>query len=202
MTAQLSMFDPPAVASDPLDIDVRGFTFYRPWAEAIMRPLPVGATAPYPKRVDNRPPRSALASRVGKYIAIHTGRTIHADGLAWINATFGYGWTAADLAPAGVILGVARVVGIAPDPTVPWHFGATYNGKSNVGWLLDDVVTFATPVTGENGAMIDGSLGCWTLPDAVLTAVRERYRAALQGVGENRPPVGKIPNAGRVECPT
>lgn len=177
MTAQLPMFG-------DAELDVRGFTFWRSWAEAIVRP-PRGI-APYAKNVDNRPERSALASRVGKYIAIHTGRTIHREGLAWINDTFGYGWTEADLAPAGVILGVARVVGIAPDTSSPWHFGATYNGKPNVGWLLDDVVPFDVPVTGAGGARIDGALGCWRLSADVLAEVRTRYRGRkATGGGKN-----------------
>ena len=172
----------PLFAEAPSEIDVRGFTFWAPWADAIVRP-PRG-TAPYAKNVDNRPERSALASRVNRHIAIHTGKTIHREGLAWLNATFSYGWTEADLAPAGVILGVARVVGPAQNFSSPWHFGAMYNGKPNVGWLINDVVTFDTPVTGAGGARINGALGCWRLPDDVLAEVRARYAAEKRRAAE------------------
>ena len=170
---QLGLFTSPA----PALLDVRGFTFWRPWGEAIARSVPSCASAPGPKRIDNRPPRSPLGSRVGKYIALHIGQTTHAEGLAWINRTFGYGWTADNLAPPGCILGVARVVGRVP-PGDPWHFGETYNGKPNEGWALDDVTAFADPLLGPGGAPIKGALGCWTLAPDVLDAVRERYAAA------------------------
>lgn len=177
MSTQLDLFARPLAAAPPSLLDVRGFTFWRPWVEAIAYPVPSGAYAPTPKRIDNRPPRSALASRVGRYIALHVGQTTHAEGLDWINATFGYGWADRDLAPLGSILGVARVVGRDP-PGDPWHFGETYAGKPNEGWRLDDVVTFAEPLFGPGGAPIKGALGCWVLPDDVLAAVRERVAAA------------------------
>lgn len=174
---QMDLFASAAPATD--DIDVRGFTFWRPWGECIVRSVPAGASAPHRKRIDNRPPRSALASRVGRYIAVHVGRTTHADGLAWINATFGYGWTVDNLAPPGSIIGTARVVG-REAPGDPWHFGATYQGKANEGWALDDVTAFAEPILGAGGAMIDGALGCWALPDDV----RERVVGAWRSVRE------------------
>lgn len=174
MSAQLGLFASPSM---PALLNVRGFTFWRPWGEAIVRPVPAHAAAPGPKRIDNRPPRSPLGSRVGRHVAIHVGQTTHAEGLAWINRVFGYGWTVSMLAPPGSIIGVARVVGRVP-PGDPWHFGETYNGKPNEGWALDDVVAFAEPLLGPGGAPIKGALGCWTLPDDVLATARERYAAA------------------------
>lgn len=162
------------------EMDLRGFTFWRPWVEAIVRPVPRGATAPHPKRVDNRPLRCPLSSRVGRHIALHAGQKVHREGLDWVNATFGYGWTEADLSPPGAILGVARVVGVA-DPSAPWHFGAEYNGHPNVGWLLDDVVAFESPVFGLGGAPIPGALGCWRLPEDVRLAVLAAHAAATRG---------------------
>ena len=80
----------------------------------------------------------------------------------------------------GAILGVARVVGLA-DPSAPWHFGAEYAGKPNVGWLLDDVVAFDAPVLGPGGAPITGALGCWRLPEDVRLAVLAAHAAATRG---------------------
>lgn len=176
------MSDPSALPA----LDVRGFTFWHPWAEAIVRPPPPGATAPGPKRIDNRPPRSALGARVGRHIALHTGQTLHREGLAWLRETFGYDWTAADMAPSGSILGVARVVGRVP-PGYPWHFGASYQGKPNEGWWLDEVVTFAEPVRGPGGAPIPGALGCWKLSDDVRRAVLEAVGLASPGASGGRP---------------
>lgn len=167
-----------------LPFDVRGFTFWRPWGEAIVRPVPPGATAPCPKRVDNRPPRSVLGSREGHHIAIHTGLTVHPRGLAWINETFGYGWSEGDLEPPGVILGVARVLGRCVQG-VPWFFGPTWEGEPNEGWLLGDVIAFDPPVRGVGGAPIKGALGCWRMTAPVLGEVTERALAlgANLGVG-------------------
>jgi len=169
---------PFAADPGPERLDLRGVTFWRPWAEAIVRPVPAGASAPHPKRVDNRPPRSALGSRVGRHIALHAGLKVHREGIAWLNDVFGYGWSESDLAPPGAILGVARVVGVAPSADIPWHFGASYGGKANVGWLLDDVVAFERPVWGPGGSPVVGALGCWRLPAGVDEAVREAVAAA------------------------
>ena len=95
-------------------------------------------------------------------------------GLAWINATFGYGWTAADASPSGLLLGVARVTGhiegANPDP---W-----YLGPPSFGWTLDDVVALRRPVP----FVPKFGLGLWPVPDATLALVRMRWRLAL-GLG-------------------
>lgn len=176
---QPSLFGGDAPSAESLD--VRGFTFWRTWAEAVAWDVPAGATAPCRKDVDNRPPRSQLASRVGRHIAIHTGRTVDKRGLAWLNERFGYRWSEADLAPPGVILGVARVLGVAADLSSPWHFGETYQGKPNVGWSLGDVVVFDPPVTGPGGAPINGALGCWRLDGDVLRDVTDRFLSKKGG---------------------
>lgn len=149
------------------DFDIRGLTFWRGWCEAIVRPVPPGATAPGPKRIDNRP--RAPGARVGHWLAIHAGQTIDTEGLAWMRDTYGYTWTAADCVRPGFIVGVARVVGFVDHGERPWYFGPTWQGRRNFGWLLDRVQSFeADPIACK------GALGLWVLPPDVLAEVERR----------------------------
>lgn len=163
-SGQQSLFAPSS--DEPLNIV--GFTFWRPWGDAIVRAVPPGATAPHPKRIDNRPNRPP-ANRIGRHIAIHTGQTTSQWGLDWLRDVYGYTWTNDDCSPSGRIIGVARVVGVIEHGDVPWYFGPVFERKKNYGWILDDVRAIE-PVTG-----IKGKLGCWALDADVLSMVRERY---------------------------
>lgn len=149
-------------------INIVGFTFWRPWGDAIIRPVPAGAIAPHSKRIDNRP-NPPPANRIGRHIAIHTSQTTSQWGLDWLRDVYGYKWTADDCSPPGCIIGVARVVGVIDRGDVPWYFGPTFEGKKNYGWILDDVRAIE-PVTG-----IKGKLGCWSLANGVSSVVQERY---------------------------
>jgi len=167
------MGDQPALFASA-DFDVRAMSFREPWASAILRPVPVGATAPGPKRIDNR--SRAPGERMGKWIAIRTTDTFDHEGLDWINRTYGYGWTRADKAPAGVILGVARVVGMVTEGSHPWFFGRIHRDKLNVGWMLGDVVAFEAPVP----FVPRFGLGLQPLPADVQAKVRPLWLAALE----------------------
>jgi len=163
--ATLMPFD--GLPAEPFD--ARGLTFWRPWAEAIFRPVPPGATAPHPKDVDNRPRPPGFMR--GKRIAVHTAQRIHHEGLDWLRRTFGYPWTVADLAHPGVILGTVRVAGTVTEGARAWFFGPEWNGKENVGWLLDDVRPFATPIPFTPSF----ARGFWRLPPDVLARVEMQY---------------------------
>lgn len=167
MTTQLDL-----LAAPPSGFDLRAMSFARPWGEAIVRPVPPGATAPHAKRIDNR--RRQPGERVGKWIAVRTTQTVDAWGLTWLRDTYGYSWTSNDLAPAGVILGAARVTGCVTSGVHPWYFGPTWVGEPNVGWVLGDVVTLATPVP----FVPKFGLGLAPLPPAVYEAVVAQLVAA------------------------
>lgn len=147
--------------------DIRGMTFWRGWCEAIVRPVPEGATAPGPKRVDNRP--RAPGARLGRWIAIHAGQAIDTEGLAWMRDAFGYAWTAADCTRPGFIIGAARVVGFVDHGERPWYFGPTWKGRANYGWLLDDVCAFE-----DDPVECKGARGLWVLAPNVESDVRAR----------------------------
>ncbi len=157
----------------PLDCDkdLRVMTFRRPWAEAIVRPPPSGATAPHAKRVDNRP-RPPPTAQIGRRVALHVGRGIDHRGLRWLNETFGYGWREEHLAEPGRIPGVVRLVGVlSPDEADPWYFGRKFNGKPNYGWRLGALRVL--PGEHDYG---DGQLGLWRLkPD-----VHDRLLAEIE----------------------
>jgi hypothetical protein len=166
---------------------ILGLTLKRPWPWLICDPD--GVLGPARKPVENRTWKPA-AHRIGSYIAIHAGQGWDKDALPWIARTLRESWGhehlgIADKAahPAGVIVGVARLIGVAhqeePGGEVsiilgegdelavaadPWFVGP-------YGWLLDGI-TAIEPV--ECGGM----LGLWALPDDVLGDVRAAYKAA------------------------
>ena len=158
-------------------------TFLRPWAEAIVRPVPEGAVTPSAKRIENRswPPPFRLYDR---WVALHTGKGTDAQGLAWMRETYRYPWTMADAAPAGQIIGIMRVsgsiertlAGVWKRPFLgtqtelteppPWWFGPVRDGKPNYGWVIafeQDPVPVAR-----------GSLGIWRLDADAFAGVRAR----------------------------
>lgn len=171
-------------------------TFLRPWAEAIVRPVPEGATAPSPKRIENRshPPPFVLCDR---WVALHTGKGTDAQGLAWLRETFCYPWTMADAAPAGQILGLMRISGwveatsprgfvwehsflahpLAVCEAPPWWLGPVRDGKPNYGWIIADVIAFEQdPVP-----VARGQLGIWRLGADALAGVQARVGALRPG---------------------
>ncbi len=112
--------------------------FARPWGEAIVRPVPPGARASAPKRLDNRSRRPGVL--LGRYIAIRATLTLDTWGLEWIRERMLYPWAPEDLNEGGQILGVARLEGCVEHSDDPWFFGPRWCGKLNYGWLLADVV--------------------------------------------------------------
>ena len=166
---------------------LRGLTFWEPWASAIVRPVPEGATAPHPKRIDNR--SHAPGKLLGGLLVIRTGKTVDPDGLHWINSTYDYGWSRSDLLAPGLLVGVARVLGVITPESErarsrgsalghPWYFGPHYGGKPNFGWTFIDVVTFNDPIafTPKCG------LGQWPLPEEIEKEVRKRWREGMKAL--------------------
>jgi hypothetical protein len=141
---------------------IRGFTLHRPWPHAIVH---LG------KRIENRswaPPPYIL----GGYLAIHAGKTFDEVSVEWIAETFDVDLPRYEHGHPQGIVAVARLAGVALDPFEDvesaeqrkWWVGP-------VGWVLDDVRAI-DPVPCR------GAQGLWTLPPAVLGAVRERYAVA------------------------
>lgn len=174
-------------------------TFLRPWAEAIVRPVPEGATAPCAKRIENRSwtPPFSLWSR---WVALHTGKGTDAQGLAWMRETYRYPWTMADAAPAGQIIGLMRVsgwiertlAGVWKRPFLgtqtelteppPWWFGPVRDGKPNYGWVIEDVLAFEQdPVP-----VARGMLGIWRLDAEAFAGVSARVEALRPGTEVRR----------------
>jgi hypothetical protein len=173
---------------------ILGLTLHRPWPWAMLHAW---------KRVENRgwmPPRDFI----GGYIAIHAGQKWDAEGATWLqgalrNAKLGSpaeAWDAfpvqvppAEEHPSGVIVGVARLIGVireTPDGEdmevvamaeghteagllmgcdyLTWFFGP-------LGWVLEDV----TPI---ELVKCPGAQRLWALPSDVLAQVRAGYAAA------------------------
>lgn len=148
---------------------VRGLAFQEPWASAIVRAVPVGATAPYPKDIDNR--SVGPGSMVGGLLAIRTTKTVDLAGLRWLRETYNYPWAECDLFAPSLIVGVARVDAAVFSGERPWYFGQVHNGKSNVGWVLRDLAVIDPPIafTPKCG------LGLWTVPDELAETLRGHY---------------------------
>jgi hypothetical protein len=182
MTTEAKL-EPEFDRSTPIDFDdvdlVRGFSFHGPWGDAIVREPPPCSWVHGPKDVDNRnkpPPKQ----RIGRFFAVHTSQKVSRAGLDRLRHTHGYDWTEADLSPAGLILGVARIVGITRKAE-GWCFGETWEGEPNYGWMLDTVLTFAEPIAGVSGMM-----GLWRPKEEHRLLIIDRMRTALAG-RENRP---------------
>jgi hypothetical protein len=166
---------------------ILGLTLKRPWPWLICDPDEVLGRARKP--VENRTWKPA-AHHIGSYIAIHAGQGWDKDAIPWITKTLRDAWGHEHLGiadkvghPAGVIVGVAKLVGVAhqeePGGEVsivlgegdalsvaadPWFVGP-------YGWLLDGI----TPIKPVE---CNGMLGLWALPDDVLGDVRAAYAAA------------------------
>lgn len=159
------------------ELKVRGLAFWRPWGEAIVRPVPAGATAPSPKRIDNRgrPMPYSLNGLVfpHTWLAIYAAKAIDRAGIAWVNRNYGYGWTADDLEQPGTVLGVAQAVGYLSDGDAPWYFGPFVGGRRNYGWMLDNVIALPKPVPAKPAF----ARGLFLLPEPAQSAVVEAIRA-------------------------
>lgn len=173
MTTEAELAFDPATPIDFDDVDlVRGFSFHGPWGDAIMRPPPPCSWVHGPKDVDNRskpPPKQ----RIGRFFAAHTSQKVSRSGLERLRHTHGYDWTEADLSPAGLILGVARIIGVTRKAE-GWCFGETWDGKPNFGWMIDTILPFAEPIQGVSGMM-----GLWRPAPEIRSIIIDRMRTAL-----------------------
>ncbi len=194
--------------NEPARRPLRALTVWEPWAGL----LAIGI-----KRVENRTwrPRDGEL-RVGEHVAIHAGTKYDRDSWdvvyslrrelepqgRWLR-DHDAPWPLRGAkpnpdadpetqTPYGAIIGVAVLDEVRTAPRVFRDDAGEYEDPfwcGPCGWYLKSPVPIA-PV------WVKGAQGLWIVRDPELSVVRERYRAALQGVGENRPPVGKIPNAG------
>lgn len=153
---------------------VRGMAFREPWASAVIRPVPAGATAPYPKNIDNR--SVGPGSMVAGLLVIRTSREYDPEGERWLRETYGYPWTEKDRLAPGLLVGVARVDRAIFSGAHPWYFGPAYRGKSNVGWALENLAVLDDPIpyTPRCG------LGLFALPDDLAERVRAIYHAGME----------------------
>jgi hypothetical protein len=146
-------------------------TLHQPWATAIVDG---------PKRIENRswsPPARLLG---GGFIAIHAGKTFDPEALEWIVEDELWAQAPRRRAeyPAGAIVGVAEVIGVADierDPTHaaaldPWACGPRC-------WLLGRVWGLAEPVPSR------GAQGLWPVDDDVAALVRSRAVLRADGGG-------------------
>ncbi len=129
-------------------------TLWRPWPWSILYG---------PKRVENRPWKPP-ARIVGKYLALHAGKTWDDEGLGFIKDLVPDVPRSSDAHPLGIV-GVVRVTGFRAttdlDPD-EWAFGP-------YAWTLDEIVALPEPVPCK------GAQGLWPVPLDVLARVREGY---------------------------
>lgn len=134
---------------------IKGLTLWQPWAWAV---------AYAGKQVENRswkPPRQL----VGEWIAIHAGQRFDRSAVQQIRE-LGIE-LAAECSQKGVIVAVARLVGVVEESADPWFVGP-------VGWVLGEVQA-VKPLP------CSGSQGLWNLPPDVLAELRLRWAAAQVG---------------------
>lgn len=177
MNTQLDLFAPrPAPPSGQLALlpetskaiaspvrELVGLTLHRPWPWAFFAPeIPASER----KNIENRtwPPPLRLV-REGAWLALHAGKAWDERGDEFLRG-LGLRPPSPEDHPSGVILGVARVVGVVmvePGRPVPgrWCFGP-------FGWQLAGVRALATPVPCR------GMQGLWPLPPEVEAEVRAR----------------------------
>lgn len=135
---------------------MRALTVRRPWADAIVQPSDL------PKRIENR----SRATKVRGELLIHAGLAYDPMGRSVITD-----WAALDSWPdaRGAVIGIAVLAGChqaTEGCCAPW-------GQPNAWhWELADVRPLAEPIPAK------GSLGFWTPPEAVLTAVRRQIEVA------------------------
>jgi hypothetical protein len=178
----------PPVQQGSSEVTISGLTLWRPWPWLICDPERVLGAAQKP--IENRPWKPAQ-KYIGSYIAIHAGKAWDEDAVGGIDEILWnflgdarpMQWQADAYHPSGVIVGVARLVGVAAyqedgdgveiimgegDATSvarsPWFFGPC-------GWLLDRI----TPI---EPVKCSGARGLWPLPDDVLGEVRAGWKAA------------------------
>lgn len=163
--------------NDP--VNVWGMAFHRPWGEAIVRPVPQGATAPGPKRIDNRGRPLVwyidAGSMHGAWVAVYAAAKVDRAGLEWMARTYGYAWTEADLAPKATLLGAVQFDGFVAGGDHPWYFGAEHNGRRNYGWRIARVVAFPEPVPHKPAC----AQGVWRIQGADGARVAELIRAGM-----------------------
>lgn len=154
-------------------------TLHRPWSWAIC-----AGWKPVENR-DWRPPRHVI----GKWIAIHSGSTYDAEGMAFVRR----------LLPAGVeaplgggpdrcIIGVARLAGfvtVRDDQTVEYPEGELGEKLKAIlearpgwlfgkyGWVFDEAVGFEQVIPAR------GHQKLWAVPEYEHNLCQQRYRAAL-----------------------
>lgn len=141
--------------------EIRGFTFWRPWPDAII----LGG-----KRIENRSKRPPMAF-VGGIIALHAGKKYDKDGAEWMKELGLYRPKPEEECPEGVIVGTAVVTGYVTQSMDPWFMGP-------FGWTLEDVREFEEPVEA-NGMMGLWRLDAWTekkVRRLMETAKKKRVR--------------------------
>lgn len=121
------------------DIEIRGFTLWRPWPDAIL----VGG-----KRIENRSKKPPMAF-LGGVIALHAGKKYDKDGAEWMKERGLYQPRPAMECPLGIV-GTAVVTGYITKSTDPWFMGP-------FGWVLEDVLEF------EEYVPATGAMGLWRL---------------------------------------
>lgn len=180
-------------------ITIRGVAFWSPWSDAVLKPVPPGASAPCRKDVDNRPrPAPGSFRHERGYVALYAAKTIDQAGMRYLADVMGYptrpdaygpGWAPVDLYSAtapGCIVGVARYAGtLDPHPNAQpgerawepraWCFGAEHNGKPNFGWVLAEAMALPEPIPCKHPC----PRGVFLLP----LKVEERVRAFLRDQG-------------------
>lgn len=134
---------------------MKALTLHQPWATAIEL---AG------KRIENRGWRPP-AGVVGRRIAIHAGRTFDEDVARQVMGR----WLERDdlvhraRRQRGVVVCLARVVGVVEVSDDPWFVGP-------YGWVLEDVMRLTKPVKAR------GRQGLWDLtPDEEELCLRRAY---------------------------
>jgi hypothetical protein len=101
---------------------------------------------------------------VGTFLAIHAGKKVEKEAIAFLQNEFGL--VCPDQLPTGSIVAVAKYKGVyAIPPTGPdrWWVGP-------VGWKLEEVVKLATPVECK------GQQQLWQVPTAALQEIRKQWK--------------------------
>lgn len=141
-------------------------TMHQPWDVVIC----LGS-----KRVENRnwePP----PGRVGKFIAIHAGKTWDEKGAEFIVELLGSNAPPLEKRPSGIV-GIARIVGVVHDESDDEHFASLMDPEDEkwffgpIGWVLRNAIAIPT-------VECRGMQKLWTVPRAIAEEVERRARAA------------------------
>lgn len=125
---------------------MKALTLHRPWPWAIFHST---------KEIENRtwaPP----AAMVGRFIAIHAGKTVADDAGRFIREVTGIRTAPRNMAMG--IIGIARIVEVVMESPSPWFVGP-------VGWRLDQRIALPSPVPCK------GAQGLWTVPPDIEALV-------------------------------